>query len=287
VRRAEADRLAALKQAEDARREAEAARAEQQRLAKLASDAVASQKATSVIAPVPQEEQPPVAANPLYDSHADQIKLALTLQTELKRVGCDPGEIDGRWGAKAKDPLANFARLAKKTLPSDLPGALQAVLGQKGRICPPTCANKNERDDRCIAARKIEKIPTPQQYDGNWTVTWRSGNCPVCTGSHTIVIVNGAIASGGHLSAGGAATWQGTVAGGTFRGNFHGNSASGTFHNPRFGTRRNSTFGVGSASWLRTHGYPTAARLHREACYRRGASGEILTMGRSLLCRGR
>jgi uncharacterized caspase-like protein len=68
----------------------------------------------------------------------DPVSLARALQTELKRVGCDPGELDGVWGAKAKNALADFARLAKRTLPSDAPSseALQAVLSQKGRICP-------------------------------------------------------------------------------------------------------------------------------------------------------
>jgi hypothetical protein len=53
-------------------------------------------------------------------------------------MGCDPGEVDGVWGDKAKAAFGEFARVAKVSLPSDAPNAtaLQAVLGQKDRICP-------------------------------------------------------------------------------------------------------------------------------------------------------
>jgi hypothetical protein len=130
ARVAEAARIAAEA------KQADAARAEQQRLAKLAAEAAASQKTTT--ASLPPGELAPAVAKPADDHPQADQKLARALQTELKRVGCDPGELDGVWGAKAKDALANFARLVKKTLPSDSPTseALQAVLGQKGRICP-------------------------------------------------------------------------------------------------------------------------------------------------------
>jgi len=65
-------------------------------------------------------------------------RLVRALQIALKRVGCDPGEVDGVWGDKAKAAFGEFARVAKVSLPSDAPNAkaLQAVLGQKDRICP-------------------------------------------------------------------------------------------------------------------------------------------------------
>jgi hypothetical protein len=59
------------------------------------------------------------------------------LKIELKRVGCDPGEVDGVWGDKAKAALGEFARVTKMTLPGDTSNAkaLQSVAGQEGRIC--------------------------------------------------------------------------------------------------------------------------------------------------------
>jgi peptidoglycan hydrolase-like protein with peptidoglycan-binding domain len=138
MRKAEADRLAALKEAEDARREANSARAEQQRLAKLAAEVAATREPTTVVAALPPAEQAPAVAKQADDPLANQVKLARALQTELKRVGCDPGKIDGVWGDRAMAALAQFARIAKVMVPSDVPSseALQAVLGQKSRICP-------------------------------------------------------------------------------------------------------------------------------------------------------
>jgi hypothetical protein len=136
IRKAEVDRLAAQKEAEEARREADAARAEQQRLAKLAAEVTAAQKPTTVVAPLPPGEQAPAAAKQADDPIAE---LARALQTELKRLGCDPGNVDGVWGDRAKAALAKFARIARVTVPSDTPSseALQKLLGQKSRICAP------------------------------------------------------------------------------------------------------------------------------------------------------
>jgi hypothetical protein len=67
-----------------------------------------------------------------------QAKRARALQTELKRVGCDPGAVDGRWGEKAKAALGQFINLAKLELRSDEPteAALSALALQKRRVCP-------------------------------------------------------------------------------------------------------------------------------------------------------
>jgi hypothetical protein len=40
-------------------------------------------------------------------------ELVLAVQTELKRVGCDPGEIDGVWGGQSREALAAFGHFAK------------------------------------------------------------------------------------------------------------------------------------------------------------------------------
>src|SRR5262249_14235744 len=45
------------------------------------------------------------------DPSIRQAKRARALQTELKRVGCDPGAVDGRWGEKAKAALGQFINL--------------------------------------------------------------------------------------------------------------------------------------------------------------------------------
>ena len=104
-----------------------------------------------------------VTAKPDQDVAAHKIELVRALQTELKRLGCDPGAIDGNWGSKAKDALSAFARHAKLELKSEAPteDALQALLGQKGRICHLTCGvDEREQDGRCIATGKPERVRT-------------------------------------------------------------------------------------------------------------------------------
>jgi hypothetical protein len=90
----------------------------------------------------------------------DPQVLARALQTELKRVGCDPGPVDGRWGDKARDALGSFARSVKIALPTAEPtsAALDAVTSRKDRVCPLECdKGEKEVDGKCVASRTPEK----------------------------------------------------------------------------------------------------------------------------------
>jgi len=86
--------------------------------------------------------------------------LARALQTELKRVGCDPGSLDGDWGAKSRQALEKFQRLSKLSVPTGEPSeaALQGVAGQMGRICPVDC-DKGETEVNGIWVAK----PRPER----------------------------------------------------------------------------------------------------------------------------
>jgi hypothetical protein len=93
-------------------------------------------------------------------SATDPHALARALQTELKRVGCDPGSVDGEWTAKSKAALGKFVRLSKIKVPTDEPSelSLQAVAGQKGRICPLECARgETEANGRCVAKSRGDR----------------------------------------------------------------------------------------------------------------------------------
>jgi Caspase domain len=86
--------------------------------------------------------------------------LARALQTELKRVGCDPGGLDGNWGAKSRQALDKFARLSKLSVPTGEPSeaALEGVAGQAGRICPLECdEGEREVNGSCVAKAQTEK----------------------------------------------------------------------------------------------------------------------------------
>jgi Caspase domain len=117
------------------------------------------------------EKEPPTA-DAAADKAAEQAKLARALQAELKRVGCDPGNVDGVWGDKAKDALAEFTRVAKVTLPSDEPSpeVLQIVLRQKGRIC----------------------FGGQTGFDGRWRHVWRaiSNHCGGLQSNTTYLTIN-------------------------------------------------------------------------------------------------
>ena len=65
--------------------------------------------------------------------------LVRSLQTELRRVGCEPGSVDGAWGGRAKAALEQFASRTKAGVPTDRPSqeALDAVKSRQDRVCPP------------------------------------------------------------------------------------------------------------------------------------------------------
>jgi hypothetical protein len=93
------------------------------------------------------------AAGPEAAAAKDPRALARALQTELKRVGCDPGPVDGQWGRQAEEALSEFARRTKTTLPHEASqAALQAVAAQPRRVCALICgADEMERDGKCVA----------------------------------------------------------------------------------------------------------------------------------------
>jgi hypothetical protein len=100
----------------------------------------------SAPSPAPSAPAPTVATR-------DPKALARALQTELKRVGCDPGPVDGQWGRKAEEALAEFARQTKTQVEREVSeAALQAVARQHTRVCALICgSDQMERDGKCVA----------------------------------------------------------------------------------------------------------------------------------------
>jgi hypothetical protein len=136
--------------------------------------------AKAAAAPAPEAKAPPKAAEPLKTAAisvpdvkpqpaADPQVLARALQTELKRVGCDPGPIDGKWGSQAKEALGDFARHAKMAMPTDEPtgAALEAVAARNTRICPVECdKGEKEVNGKCVAeAKPTRKVRSARERD--------------------------------------------------------------------------------------------------------------------------
>jgi len=64
-------------------------------------------------------------------------EVIIAVQTELKRVGCDPGAIDGDWGGRSREALAAFGHFAKadvgKLAPT--PEILEVIKGKADIVC--------------------------------------------------------------------------------------------------------------------------------------------------------
>ena len=63
--------------------------------------------------------------------------MALSLQRELKRVGCYTGEIDGKWGEGTRDALQEFADQSNMLLSTSEPTevALNVLVASKESVC--------------------------------------------------------------------------------------------------------------------------------------------------------
>jgi uncharacterized caspase-like protein len=143
-----AQRLKALE--EQVKTRAETAQQKEQKLAALQ--------------PPDQQLKSDAPAAPLLDAHT----MALVLQNELRRVGCDPGKVDGKWGKQGSTALAKFNVYAKLKLPTKTPtmDALEAVKGTKDRVCPLVCGPQfNINGDQCVkkTCRSGQRLSTRGQ----------------------------------------------------------------------------------------------------------------------------
>ena len=129
---AEQQRLAAVKAMEEPRLAREVAKkAENQRVA-----AVNAAKQAS-----PQVEL----------MNDDSAALTLSLQIELKRVGCDPGEVDGRWKAKTQTALNQFLAATKRSGFIPASEVLLALKAHNGPACVPMCGpGEKQSSGKCV-----------------------------------------------------------------------------------------------------------------------------------------
>jgi uncharacterized caspase-like protein len=148
ARKAEAE---ARRRAEaEANRKAEQARlqAEQEGKAKLAAQQ--TKPAPTVIAMAPTNE---TATKP-EPRAIDAADLASLLQFHLRRVGCDPGALNGTWNDQTSHAMAQFNRSAHTNFDVKVAslGALEAVKEHKARVCPLECGKGYRAEqDRCVA----------------------------------------------------------------------------------------------------------------------------------------
>jgi hypothetical protein len=129
---------------------AEAANAARE--AKLAAELKAKEERQAV--ELKAKEEKLAALNPTADKPDQQtaVDLPRSLQSELRRVGCNTGAVDGNWNTASQRSLDLFnkhagTKLDVKTASAD---ALDAVKGKANRVCPLACDHGFRADgDRC------------------------------------------------------------------------------------------------------------------------------------------
>jgi hypothetical protein len=112
----------------------------------------AESKSVVAVLPAPDQARREIEIRPAPAGESRVI--TRNLQTELRRVGCDPGAVDGTWSEMAREALGLFNQHAGTKLDTDAAtiAALDAVKLQRGRICPLTCgAGQQDIGGRCVA----------------------------------------------------------------------------------------------------------------------------------------
>lgn len=145
----------ARQEAETARRQVEQAKhqavAEAQRQVEQAKREAALERQKMVaLAPAPAAPGNPVAQSA---PQMDPTDIARLLQAHLRRVGCNPGNVDGNWDGGSKVALELFNRNARTKLNVAVASldALDFVRGKSERVCPLVCKKDQRADgDRCI-----------------------------------------------------------------------------------------------------------------------------------------
>jgi uncharacterized caspase-like protein len=155
----ETARLAAEKKkaAEDAKvaeaeRNKAAAAAKAEAAAKPAADAAtgADKPVGLIVALAPAERAVDADANA---GPPAAIEIPRLLQSELRRVGCNSGSVDGNWNAAAQKSLGLFNKYAGMKLDVKVASldALDAIKSKPSRICPPICEHGFKTDgERCM-----------------------------------------------------------------------------------------------------------------------------------------
>jgi uncharacterized caspase-like protein len=151
---AEDARLAAErnKQAEDARlAQAQRVKAAAQARADEQAQAATAKPRDTIIASLPPAGQ---AAPQLSTPNPSLVQdIPRLLQSELKRVGCSAGEVNGEWNGASRQALGAFNKNAGTNFDIKLASldALDAVRGKAGRVCPLECdGSMRASGDHCV-----------------------------------------------------------------------------------------------------------------------------------------
>ena len=128
--------------------------------------------------PMPDTKQPPQTAGsqprsrayrsprPDLNRRLDPQALTRALQSELKRVGCDPGPVMGNGAPRPRRRLAILPATPRCRCRPGEPSAaaLEALASRKGRVCPLECdSGEKEVNGKCVAQAKPAKKTATKQ----------------------------------------------------------------------------------------------------------------------------
>lgn len=83
--------------------------------------------------------------------------LVSQIQTELNRLGCDAGTVDGIWGTKSKTALSQFIKASGTAHISTEPSLAMLVQLKRssGRVCHPSRSTRKQRIPEKASTKKI------------------------------------------------------------------------------------------------------------------------------------
>jgi uncharacterized caspase-like protein len=99
------------------------------------------------VAALPPADNAPTSGQPAA------AELPRLLQSELKRVGCNAGEVNGEWNAPSRRALGSFNKATGASFDVKIASldALDAVRGKTGRVCPLDCdSGYRVSGDHCV-----------------------------------------------------------------------------------------------------------------------------------------
>ena len=152
---------AARLQVEEAKREAAADAQAQIQVQVEQSRRDSNEQASKVAALTPnQPAAPAVPASP----QMDPADIARLLQAHLKRVGCNPSNVDGKWDDGSRKALELFNKNAQTKFEVKLASldALDAVRGKTDRVCPLVCDSGYVLNSSGACEKKPEAASKPR-----------------------------------------------------------------------------------------------------------------------------
>jgi peptidoglycan hydrolase-like protein with peptidoglycan-binding domain len=111
----------------------------------------------------------PAASQRTHLGTGNHLSLAQQLQSELQRVGCYAGNIDGVWTPSSQKAMKAFTERVNARLPVDEPDyvLLALVRGRQGKVCMTACPPDQTlaADNRCVPDAVLARAakPAPQR----------------------------------------------------------------------------------------------------------------------------